>query len=300
MRSSATAAALLVVGGILFMPYRVTPQPTGRVTRVPAVAPGDDPTNAKPANAQEQRINNLEAAVKKLESKPKDAWDKFQILAAVLIPASISLAGYFFAKATKDAELNRIDIQSRSDQEIAKTNARVLQAELVTKLIEQLTSANPATRQLSLALVKYVIPDAKNAEQLLQTISQTDPDAGVRQAAATVAMTSTTPVIGLFSDDEHEFEQARSVLRAFGSYYSTALVELLALASKHPEKTRGLLEALQLFSELAPWRNSEIIGRAWNELKPAFEKSEDEEVGSLVRSIDAKVEISATPPIERT
>jgi hypothetical protein len=90
-------------------------------------------TAAKPAADFGPKIAALEAAVAKLKDKKKDSWDKFQILASLLIPASIALVGYLVANATKEAEVESASriavVQTASAETIANGQQQVQHCE---------------------------------------------------------------------------------------------------------------------------------------------------------------------------
>ncbi len=63
----------------------------------------------------EDRILSLEQWMKEIGTrKKKDCWDIFQIVAGLLIPASIAFAGYLFSTSMKEAEIKSNEDQSRS------------------------------------------------------------------------------------------------------------------------------------------------------------------------------------------
>lgn len=127
------------------------------------------------------RLDQLEKTVKELKDKRKDTWDKFQILAGLLIPASIALVGRYYANALKKLEIERTEIRSTSEQRIAEINARVRQAELLSTFMEALVSDDSRKRALAARAISFALPE--NAPALLKVIADTDPDETVRKAA---------------------------------------------------------------------------------------------------------------------
>jgi hypothetical protein len=65
----------------------------------------------------ETKPENLEARVAKLEAGKKDWWDKFQIVGTLLIPASITIAGYLYSQAMSKAGMD--SAQRAADQQNA-------------------------------------------------------------------------------------------------------------------------------------------------------------------------------------
>ncbi len=52
------------------------------------------------------RLNELEESIKELKANKKDLWDKFDILASLLVPASITFFGFYYSNALKKPKLN--------------------------------------------------------------------------------------------------------------------------------------------------------------------------------------------------
>ena len=76
----------------------------------------------------DRRLQAIETRLSAAESKRKDPWDKFNILGALLIPASITVVGYLYSTAMKDAEIAKGAELAERQEAIAKINARVGQA----------------------------------------------------------------------------------------------------------------------------------------------------------------------------
>lgn len=119
----------------------------------------------------ENRLSLVEKAVAELKKKPKDNWDIVQILAAAFVPIAIVVVGTLFSINTKKSEIA-----------VAETNAKVAQAKLVHSFMETLTSENPQKRKIAVGAILLALPD--DGEALLNTVRESDPDAGVRAFAS--------------------------------------------------------------------------------------------------------------------
>jgi hypothetical protein len=140
----------------------------------------------------EQKITELEKEVKSLKDKKKDGWDIFQIVAGLLIPASIAFAGYYYASSMKEAEiasaqeLGRAQLKLNEEQtnkqvDISKINARVGQANTVSSLLNALLSTEPQRRKLAIRLVLIALPE--DGPDLVKIVSESDQDPNVQNYA---------------------------------------------------------------------------------------------------------------------
>ena len=69
----------------------------------------------------EKRIESLEEDVAKLKKKPKDAWDKTQVLFGALIPFSVAFIGWAVTDATRQSQ----DEFTRERMKFEKTKADI-------------------------------------------------------------------------------------------------------------------------------------------------------------------------------
>ena len=138
------------------------------------------------------KIDKLEGVVKQLERGKKDRWDKFQIFASLLIPASIALAGYFVSASLKMAEIKSAKLiadgnlmSARSialgQQKVAEINAKVAQAQLVLSYLEILTGENPKKRKLAIESILIALPI--NGKHLVSTVAINDESEDVKRFA---------------------------------------------------------------------------------------------------------------------
>lgn len=242
------------------------------------------------------RIEKIEEKINNLEGNNKDGWDIFKIIASLLIPASITLVGYFVSNAMKMAEINSAQSQATAQQEIAKLNTKIEQANLISKLIDSLTSRNSSTRLLAVSLVNFAIPDLNEAETILRYVALNDPDSTVKEAAAKSALTlvNLPSLVGnLFSNNEQEFKKASEQLKVYGSVETTALLTLLDIAIGHLEKDdhldkeRAVKEILRLIDSV-DLSLSKIFPDVWERFKMYSHDFTDRDIIRLVNQLDSK------------
>jgi hypothetical protein len=129
------------------------------------------------------KVQELETTISKLQDKPKDIWDKFQIVAALLIPASIAAVGIVFshsqekaqiasAWAQMEAEIESTQAIADAQEEVAKINARVNQAQLVHSFMDFLLRGDPAEQNLAIKAVMIALPE--KGPDLLQQLSENE------------------------------------------------------------------------------------------------------------------------------
>src|SRR4051794_38872158 len=107
-----------------------------------------------PDRSAEERLKELEERLAGLEGRGgKDRWDKFQILATLLIPAAVAFAGYYFSNAMADAQRESEEQHAQASQVVAEASTRVSQAELISTFMKSLLSDNRAEKTLAIKAV---------------------------------------------------------------------------------------------------------------------------------------------------
>ena len=91
----------------------------------------------------EAKINDIETRVKKLEDKPKDKWEKLQVIGAFLIPIAIAATGFFITRGQKSIE-NKVTV----------SQTKISQAELIASLIEPLSSGEFEKQKIALSAIR--------------------------------------------------------------------------------------------------------------------------------------------------
>src|SRR5262245_10920957 len=93
------------------------------------------------------------------EGKRKDPWDKFQIVAALLIPAAIAFSGFQFSRASSSAQIESASRLAELNRSVQIMDARVKQATLVSSFMDQLLSTEPQRRRLAIRAVLIALPE---------------------------------------------------------------------------------------------------------------------------------------------
>lgn len=108
---------------------------------------------------EKELIEKLQRIENKLdEQKKKDNWDKLNILTPILIPLSIALVGWFFTSNYNNIQ-NEIQTSSNTSQEkVALLNAKVGQSQLISDLIDDLSSKNELVRMIATEAILYAAP----------------------------------------------------------------------------------------------------------------------------------------------
>ncbi len=157
---------------------------------------------------ESHQLASIEKRLSALEKSPKDKWDKFHVLASILIPAAVVVAGYYVSVAIKEAEFVSATIQKEANikaasarssaeitsaekiaegnKEVAKINASVAQAKLIHDFLESLTKKAGKEKTLAVVAVSIALPE-EVVERLLLAIKEdksTSPP--VRKAAENI------------------------------------------------------------------------------------------------------------------
>src|SRR6185436_16953401 len=105
----------------------------------------------------ETRVAQLERKLG--EGKRKDSWDKFQIVAALLIPAAIAFSGFQFSRATSAAQIESASRLAELNRSFQVIDARVKQAAILSSFMEPLLSTEPSRKRLAIRAVLIALPD---------------------------------------------------------------------------------------------------------------------------------------------
>src|SRR4030095_418425 len=130
----------------------------------------------------EERITQHETDVADLKRKRRDAWDILQIIGTLLLPAAIAFAGYYYSDSMKHAEITATERRARADEEIARTNSRVGQADVLLRFLGELFHTDATRRDIAVKGILLALPE--DGPTILATILQAPP-APADQAAPT-------------------------------------------------------------------------------------------------------------------
>jgi hypothetical protein len=206
------------------------------------------------ADTIEERLANAEKRIAELKKPTKDFWDVFQIVASLLIPASIAFVGYHYSETQKQAELqnNRIT----SDQQIATSHmqVRVGQAQLIATFMESLLSEKPQRQRLAIAAVLVALPD--DGPQLVKIVSQDTS----RPESQTMALTlldqrRSSLIRDCFNNDKPTRIRATTELSRGWQADDKLIGELLRAARAQADNAPGIINSLTILENV----NGELI-----------------------------------------
>ncbi|MBL8173069.1 MAG: hypothetical protein JNK48_00280, partial [Bryobacterales bacterium] len=118
------------------------------------------------------------------EKKPRDRWDKLQILLTGLMPLALFALGYWGNNALQEDQRRRAYVELLSRREEAESNLR---KDMFAKVIEQFVGTGKGdldTRVLNLELLAYNFHESIDLEPLLKHVyvqAQTDRQATSEQ-----------------------------------------------------------------------------------------------------------------------
>ena len=126
----------------------------------------------------ESRINQIEEQIARPRRGP---WEIFQLLAPLLIPASITYCGYLYTQSQSKAQIEISKDQADRQEAIARINSKVGQAQFVASFIKSLLSDNNLEKKLAINAVLIALPE--EGPQFVQIISMSDTNDSVRAFA---------------------------------------------------------------------------------------------------------------------
>lgn len=185
-----------------------------------------------------KKLNSIEDRLKNLERKKKDFLDIFQSFAAILIPAAIALAGYFISNGIKKAEIN-----------VAETNAKVAQAELVNKFMTSLTSQSPVERSLAVDAILIAIPGY--GASLARAVAENDTNESVKLSARSSLNKKLYQLIGDLFSDQASIRTTAAQQLLQGWHSDTTLVDpLLDYALSHQSNSNGVYNTVVILNSI--------------------------------------------------
>lgn len=162
----------------------------------------------------QQELERLQRRVEKLETKPKDRWDKvvatssfLQAIAAFLVPIAVVLAGASISAAWKEAEL-AAQIQrdaaaqslSRDRVEVEKTRSEIEHARVAGELAAAIAQADAGKQYIIVKIVEGTLPRVDIGSILQKIADDTSIDADVRDGARAAAGKLRKPQIEILLD----------------------------------------------------------------------------------------------------
>src|SRR5262245_13150573 len=206
--------------------------------------PPDEPTD---------KLQGIEKRLAKLEERGKDHWDKFQIVASLLIPAAVAVAGYYFSEALSkaqtasarlmaDAQRLSEEQRAQASQMVAEASMHVTQAQLVASFMQPLLSNNRAEKELAIRAVLLALPE--DGPRLVDAVRTGAADSQTR-ALAEVALNDRRDklVEDVYAADTQVRQKATAQL-VQGFRQDPSLVDSLAReAQRHSDNTTGVLNS---------------------------------------------------------
>jgi len=193
------------------------------------------------------QLQRLEDRIARLEKAPvKDRWDKVQIavhvLAALLIPLALALAGHYFSTALAEAQIASEERREQASIAIAESSMRVSQAELIATFMRSLLSPDATERQLAIRAVLLALPEA--GPQLVAQVQAASDDPAIKTAAAAALDERREALVrDVYAGDEAVREQAAADL-VMGFRRDPKLVDAITRESeRHGRNRRGMYSA---------------------------------------------------------
>jgi hypothetical protein len=175
-------------------------------------------------------IKELQERVTKLERKKegKDIWDILNILGSLLIPVAIAYTGFLFTRQQQSAELLSSEKQQETEErfnqaniEVASIQAKVEQSQVISTLLEALSSPNSPKRQLAVKAVEIALK-SEDAKKVLDIVVSQDADPAV-VAAAEASLGNIRVAIDAESNEQLGFQAILSGnLAAARKYFEAA------------------------------------------------------------------------------
>lgn len=200
--------------------------------------------------SEEDRVAKIENELKELKKKKKDAWDRFQIIASLLIPASITFVGIYYSNQMKATEIATAREQAQKQEVLAEISSRVTQASVVSDFLEALASKEPIKRQLAVEGVMIALP--KDGPRLALIVQQTDVDQNVKNTATSALdARRSTLVQQLFSEDATTRISAAQELTSSWSSDASLVGVLISYARQNRGNNNGVYNTVVVLNNLS-------------------------------------------------
>lgn len=206
------------------------------------------------------RLAKLEQRLAKLEAGGKDRWDKFQILASLLIPAAVAFAGYYFSNALAGAQRDAEEQRARAEQVAAEqrvqaeqlateASMRISQAELISTFMRSLLSENRAEKELAIRAVILALPEA--GPQLVAVIQVSSPDPETKRVARLALDERRERLVKELYAGEAQVRKAAAEKIVAGFRQDPGLVsQLAAEAEKQKDNPDGIYNSAVVLNEI--------------------------------------------------
>lgn len=115
----------------------------------------------------QEQIKSVKGDVEKIKKTPKDWWDKFQIIATLLIPASIGLVGYYVTSYQISLEAQSEQSIAAEDRLITSRQVKIAQANVVHMLIDEMSGEDETRKAIAFKALGIFAPE--HAKELINT-----------------------------------------------------------------------------------------------------------------------------------
>jgi hypothetical protein len=247
-----------------------------------------------PQQSAEEKLAKLEERLAELEERgnDKDRWDKFQILASLLVPAAVAFAGYYFSNAVADAQRAAEDHRAKASQMVAEASTRVSQAELISTFMRSLLSENKAERSLAIKAVILALP--AEGPQLVMAIQTSSADQETRATARAALVERRDKLVEeLHAPDEGSRQHAAQALVAGFRKDPELAQQIVTSAEQHPEDGEGLVHSAEVLKTVSPEQisNPDVVRRLGK-----VAEGHDAKARGLVEQIRVRVQAAKLQP----
>lgn len=172
-------------------------------------------------------------------ARPKDLWDKVQIVGTVMSSVVVAVAALVISAAIQRAQIRSAEIRSAADriseERRAEAEKTLKESQLAATLLEHLASTSDVQRELAIAALQWAVP-APIHDSVLQILARSDRSSGVREAAisqlASSQTSSVVPTLERISTDDDRSVRERQL--AAGSVSSVSIANLQRTGGSAP------------------------------------------------------------------
>lgn len=199
----------------------------------------------------EDRLGLAEKLIKELKHKRRDSWDIFQIFASLLIPASITFAGYLYSEGAKQAEIMSSERIAAQQQATTQIQVRIGQAQLVSTFMDALLSSDKPQRQ-RLAIEAVLVALPRDGPRLVAIVSQDKSSPQIQAAAlSSLDQRRSRLIQDCFSNDKPTRIRATTELLEGWQADQMLVPELLTATRQNISNSSGAINALVILENVS-------------------------------------------------
>jgi hypothetical protein len=199
----------------------------------------------------EERLAVAEKRLEEVSQKRRDAWDILEMLAKLLIPASITFAGYLYSEGAKQAEIDSTEHIAAQQQALTQIQARVGQAQLVSTFMDALLSSDKPQRQrLAIEAVLVALPE--DGPRLVAIVSQDKSSPQIQAAAlSSLDQRRSRLIQDSFSNDKPTRIKATTELVQGWQTDQKLVPELVTVARQNIANASGVINSLVILENVS-------------------------------------------------